>query len=176
MNFGGDKVRKLIAVIFLLLLPSLVFAGSLGFRDFKMGMAKKEVMSNPSLYCSEDYCQKSDEIYNIPVDVYFYFNSSYLESDKINCIGITFDSISYDDMKENLVEKYGRKYKCTQSAVQNRMGAKFMDEYCEWKLKEGEINISKYNSKLNEGVIWLFDNEYLKAVQTGKKIKKGAGF
>lgn len=182
INMLGFTMRKLIAVIFILFLPSLVFAEPLGFRDFKMGTSREEIRSsyeksdfNRDRCWDADCCEKSYKVHEIPVSALFCFNSAYIKSDKVNHIVIIFKSDSYSDMKESLIEKYGGGYKCWQYGVQNGMGAKFINETCEWKFKEGLVSLSQYGDTLEYGTIGLSDNENLKALQKGK-IKKGAGF
>lgn len=167
-------MRKLIIIVSLVLFPSLVFAGSLGFRDIKMGMTKDELhkfvdASNCMPDSQGSFCTDKAKINDVNVDVYYSMN----DKEVLDLIWLSFYNHFYDELKDALTEKYGRKYKCSQSVVQNRMGAKFMNEYCEWELKKGIVYIDKYGLDIEKGTIAIKDYSYFKRI---KKKKQGKGF
>ncbi len=117
-----------------------------------------------NLSCSKKNCHQPFEIKNVLVDVYFFFEDNVLDR-----ISFFFSSKNYEIIKEALIEKYN-KPECSYKILQNRMGAKFEDETCIWKLVNGVVVISRYGgSDLDNGVAFFESPEAYKRHKEEKR-------
>jgi len=182
--------RLLSVFFFVLLITGISYAEPLEFKGFIMGMPKEEVeikvrqkiieynkqqgYSAPSKYeldiaCIGGACRYKEIIKDKNVVVRLFWGG---DPPKLDLIFMSFNSDSYQVLKDALTEKYGQPHEVKKELLQNRMGAVFESEIATWKLKEGKIRIKKYGDTIEEGTVDIYSSEFSKGVQQEKEKRK----
>jgi hypothetical protein len=92
----------------------------------------------------------------------------FLYSDKVEMIGIRFDSDDFDQVKSALEQKYGEGVQ-TQETIQNRMGASFENRTVVWKRAGGTLEAKKYEGKVSESSVTFQTDQVLEEYARRRK-------
>ena len=99
------------------------------------------------------------------------FLTSTIDRKKIGGIQFTLDSSDYFVVKEAIESKY--KLKCIKSTIQNKMGATFNQELCNYTEAGDELWLQRYSGNIREMTLSIFDKEdNAKAAQARKSKSK----
>lgn len=94
------------------------------------------------------------------------------EDGRIDILAIEFATENYEAVKAAVVGKYPGA-KCSTQTVQNKMGAKFVDEQCTYVTLTETLTVSRFTSKLTTGRIGLVSNARLERQKAAESKKKG---
>lgn len=91
---------------------------------------------------------------------------------KLSTFFFSFDSTNFDRVLSAVLSKYPMT-KCSNSAVQNRMGASFTQIECVLSSKDGIMTLRKYGKSINSGNLFLASNEVLELRKQDAAKKSG---
>lgn len=170
--------RYLISLFAFFILSGVVWAESLDYRGIKLDTSKESVIStlnDRSLWAEctdhDPCCTTHEKIKNIDVQIRYCFDP---DKKVLDHIYMTFDPDDYTNLRDALIEKYGKTKGIIKSLKQNRMGASFADESAIWTFKSGDIAISKYGSTIDSGYILFAGKGYNDRMKKRKKADKAA--
>lgn len=92
---------------------------------------------------------------------------------KVAGILVKFDSPDYASIRDAYQEKFG-KLRCTAGVIQNRMGAKFDNEVCDWHENDANWSLNKRATTVDEGSLFLISDGGLDASIAERAKKKAA--
>lgn len=170
-------MKRIVLIFLLVFFVSPVFAEEpLSFRDIKMGMTKDEVQSKIQQYdCFEKCCASEEDIKGKKVEIRYCFTEN---EGLLDHIFMNFAPGDYEDLKEALIEKFGKPKDIIERRVQNKMGAIFKNESVFWNFKRGDtVAISRYGSSIDKGFIVFASKEFNDKYEAkNKKAKTSPGF
>ena len=116
----------------------------------------------------KSYHRSKDTLAGVPAEWQIYAD---LNQPKLRAVSITitFKPDRFKDVKEALMTKY--KLTCDTKRVQNKMGAVFLDERCGYTEDGDQLVLSKYDGKISQSAIRLFNVEELKQWSENQKKK-----
>ena len=121
----------------------------------KRGMCKYKDEKG-SGYCMEFF---KPELAGVRME---YTVRNYLDK-KMYLIGFSFKSEGFEHLADALEGKYGKPDTIYTEALQNRMGAKFLNESRRWYFADGVMEIQRYASDLTKGRLEAVSTEGMKA-------------
>lgn len=90
----------------------------------------------------------------------------YTADGKVKRVSFTFSSNLWHVMRDAVKQKYSKKFKCSESVVQNGFGAQFTQIECE----AGDIQLTKYSGDLETSTISMFDYAAYKREEAAYKM------
>jgi hypothetical protein len=161
---------------------SLAFNEPDGFRGIPWKSSEAHVNAKwPGLSCYPSSAPPSDRtcnsdmpitIGNIPVQPFLGFRSN-----EFSYVLFSFDEAKFRMMERIFTERYGPPTGQNQREVQNRMGARYMNEIRHWIGPTISITLQKHGSELTEGLASFAPTSMATemAMQIEETAKKGAG-
>ena len=141
------------ALFFFAIFLSSLFAQDIDIKGLKIGMTFEEASK---LFKFIQYDKKSfARVQDVTTfgGVNINFMSVNFENDKVRDILITMKPDNFDTVIDALKEKY--KMTCVYSTIQNRMGAKFNQEKCNYIYNGVVLMADKYMNKTTESSIFV---------------------
>lgn len=89
----------------------------------------------------------------------------------IDILVLEFPAASYDSVKAAVMGKYPGT-SCSTENVQNRLGAKFVNEECTYRTSKETLSMSRYASQLTTGRLALVSNARLDKQEIKNSAKK----
>lgn len=140
----------------------------------KGGMSCRTLQDQPGEFCYNLSSNKPELIQTIATVPAKRVIISSLDDGKLGNVRYTFAQSDFSIVRSAFQDKYPG-MKCSDSAVQNRMGATFDQTVCEFTSKTGTVTVSKRASDLTEGYVDVSSAEYLKGLGVWADERKKRG-
>jgi hypothetical protein len=132
------------------------------FRDFKLGMSREAVVAKLKTLdgyskCKRNQCQWQTKIVGTIAKINFFLNDK--DKNRLMSIFISYDSNSYQDIKNAMIIKYGQPSSIERKKIQTAMGATLTNENLFWFFNKGKpkdfisITVSQYGKTIKEGFV-----------------------